>query len=436
MARHEGFRRFKRWALVVVTLVPAVAKESSLSPCEAAQKPVGLKRFAVDFVTLKSGTRLRGAVLGQNADGTVSMAIQRSWLADRRPELLKNHEKSERTEALANATLLQTRIESWRKSTSKPQFQVAFLETELERAKELVATSQAPGGINFQFVVMRFRRSEIASSFVQTAENRQVALIAWSRKLEHVERRELPDLLDELKTEGIDHLADQPVNLADRIPPQPESEQSWTARRAIVDYHYGDKLDFQGMGGALFRTGQGAKKINIVQLLPQFLQSQPGALNIGDILGEPGFGPQRPATKSFAERLKPAIATAEKEGVSGFRVTRLDMNIARRKVTVTQQFIAKMPEGSWIPVWKTVVVGDASKPRPDLQKQIKSDPQIAQVLKLLEALGGARQNQLQVALGFGGATMEAQKTADTRFFEFQDRYLKRLDGPPLELPAN
>ncbi len=36
---------------------------------------------------------------------------------------------------------------------------------------------------------------------------------------------------------------------------------------------------------------------------------------------------------------------------------------------------------------------------------------------------------------YGAATMEAQKTADSRFFQFRDRLLRRLDGPVLRIPA-
>ena len=43
----------------------------------AAQNKVGPARFAVDLVTLNSGKRLRGAFLGIDAKGVVTMALQR-----------------------------------------------------------------------------------------------------------------------------------------------------------------------------------------------------------------------------------------------------------------------------------------------------------------------------------------------------------------------
>jgi hypothetical protein len=402
-----------------------------------AQKPTGLKRFAVDFVTLKSGERLRGALLGQNAEGVVSMAVQRAWLADRRPELLEKHIRQERISAVENATNLRNRIKTWLDETTEPQLKIAFLETELDRANAILKAAADPEGLKTQFVVLQFRPSEIASSFVQAPEKRQVAVVSWSEKLADVERREVRDLLAELKKKGIENPADEAVNLTDRVPPLAEPDRSWAARRGIVDYHFGRKLDFQGMGGALFRTGDGAKQINLAQVLPQLLQSQLSGLNsIGEILGEPGFGPARPKPTQKKDELKSAIQTAEREGVSAFRVTQLEMNMPRRRAYVTQEFLTKMPDGSWQTIWKKTVSEDASKQRPDARQQIENDPQINQVLKLLEGLGGAAGGQLDVALQFGGATLEAQKAADRHFFEFRDQYLRRLDGPPLNLPTS
>ena len=171
-----------------------------------AQKPTGLKRFAVDFVTLKSGERLRGALLGQNAEGVVSMAVQRAWLADRRPELLEKHIRQERISAVENATNLRNRIKTWLDETTEPQLKIAFLETELDRANAILKAAADPEGLKTQFVVLQFRPSEIASSFVQAPEKRQVAVVSWSEKLADVERREVRDLLAELKKKGIENV--------------------------------------------------------------------------------------------------------------------------------------------------------------------------------------------------------------------------------------
>lgn len=400
------------------------------------QKLTGLRRFAVDFLTLKSGEQLRGALLGLDDEGVVTMAVQRAWLAERRPRLLAEHVRQEQVRTVRNATLLRDRIQKWIDSTTGPQLKIAFLETELERAEETLRDVSLPGGLATQFVLLRIPQNRIAKSFLQPAQNRQIATVAWREELAHVERREIPDLLKELQEDhGIRDPADEAVDLAARIPPMPESEQSWFVRKAIVDFHFGTKLEFQGMGGALFRTGEGAEKADLVRVLPQLLQSQLSPLNtIGEILGEPGFGPPKPKAPVERKELQKAIAVAEKEGLSGFRVTKLDLNTVSQRTTVTQQFIVRMPDGSWQSGWRSRVTEDATQQRPDLVQKIEDDPQVAQIRKVLGVLGGAQDDQLKIALGFGAATMAAQKTADRNFFEFRDRYVRRLDGPPIRLP--
>lgn len=427
----QQVRRIPATALILglILLLPNAA---------SAQKSAGLKRFSVDFLTLKSGDQLRGALLGMDGEGIVSMAVQRDWLSERRPRLLAEHVKKEQTDAVRNATLLRDRIKNWLADTTEPLLKIAFLETELERAEESLRKAGSPDGLKTQFVILRIPRADISKSFVQPPQNRQVAMVAWDSKLEDVERREIPDLLKELNEDhDIENPADEAVNLAGRVPPIPESQRNWTVRKAIVDFHYGKKLEFQGMGGALFRTGEGAPKADIAQVLPQLIQSQLSPLgNIGEILGEPGFGPPKPKKTTKGDDFKTAIAAAEKEGLGSFRVTQLDLNPLGQKTTVTQQFVVKMPDGSWKPAWRSQIVENATQARPDLEEQIANDPQVAQIKKILGALGGAQDGQLKMALGFGAATMAAQKAADRNFFEFRDRYVRRLDGPPITLPKS
>jgi len=414
--------------------------QALLLPAEnvaGAAEPTGPKRFAVDFLTLKTGIQLRGALLGKDADGVVSMAVQRSWLAARRPELLAEHVPQEQAEAAQHARTLIDRIETWIDDTREPQLKIAFLETERDRIRADLKAIAAPEGRKTQFVVLRIAQQDIRTTFQQSPGNRQIAVIAWREQMREIERREAADLLTELREHGITDPAAESVDLTDRVPPQPESEQQWAARQAIINYHFGQKLNFQGMGGTLFRTGDGAKPLNLSQLLPQLLQTQAGALNaIGEILGEPGFGPQAPppAGQATGKALATAVASARQEGVTCFRVTQVNLHPARHQARVHQQFVAHLPDDTWKTVWQTTVTEDASKVRPDLEKQIQNDPRVSQILKLVRNLGGAGGNQLQTAVRFGGATLEAQKAADRKFFEFRDRFVRRLDSAPLQLP--
>jgi len=178
------------------------------------------------------------------------------------------------------------------------------------------------------------------------------------------------------------------------------------------------------------RTGEGEKARSIADLLTKILQSQV-ADQLAELLGEPGKA--KPKTKSDSgEWLKSATKTAEGDAVAGFRVTRVNPDAGLRQVSVETRFVARQPRGGWETVWQHTETLDASKPNKDLVDRIANDPQIKQILELTKAAGlGAGDDALQTALQFGAATMQAQESANSRFFEFRDRYLQRLEGPPL-----
>ena len=90
-----------------------------------------------------------------------------------------------------------------------------------------------------------------------------------------------------------------------------------------------------------------------------------------------------------------------------------------------------MPNGSWETVWSHRESQDSTKPRPDVEARIAEDPQIKQALSAMKSFGFGADDQVQQAIRFGAATMAAQQGADARFFEFRDRHVRHLDGPPL-----
>jgi hypothetical protein len=400
-----------------------------------AQKKAGPARFAVDLVTLDSGKRLRGAFAGVNADGVVSMAVQRDWLKKTKPEMYKEVTQDESADAKAAATELRTRIQKWLDEKPESNAVVTFLEVELERVDEQLAKlNEARGNSGTsQFVMLKFPRRKAKYSFAQSAANRRIAILAWRERFKDVETREAADLEKQLRDLGIDPAAEVP-ELADRLPVVRQEENEWAARRAVIEYEFVEKLDFQGIGKALVRTDGGAGKVGVEQLLPQILpqllQDQLGG-QLADLLQEPGSNPRRGTEKS-APDFSTAIREAERAGRKSFRVTTVDLKLQQKRANVETRFVTKLPTGKWETIWLHKASGDPSKPRPDIQRQIENDPQVAEALKLVKSLGLGAGGQLEVALNFGAATMEAQKAADQQFFRFLDKYVRHLDGPVLE----
>lgn len=399
-----------------------------------AQKKVGAASFAVDLVTLDSGERLRGAFAGVDADGVVSMAVQREWLKKTRPKMYDKVTRNETVEAKDALTELRTRVRQWLNEKPESNALVTFLEIELERIEDrLSQLNDARGNaVTSQFVMLTFSRQEVKYSFAQPPENRRLAMLAWRERFEDVEVRKAADIEEQLRDQGIDPTSEMP-DLASRLPATRQDGTEWAARRAIIEFELSGKLEFQGIANALVRTDAGAAKVGLEQLLPellpQLLRAQPGGQLAGQ-LQEPGARPQAVAAASIPD-FRGAIREAERAKVKGFRATTVALNLQQKQANVETWFVAKLPNGTWELIWSHKAMGDPSKPRPDIQRQMENDPQIAEVLKLAKSFGLGVGGQLQTAMNFGAATMAAQKAADQEFFRFLDKYMKHVDGPSL-----
>ena len=110
--------------------------------------------------------------------------------------------------------------------------------------------------------------------------------------------------------------------------------------------------------------------------------------------------------------------------------------LSEEEAAVQSVFVVRVDAGfpekaQWETVWSHRETADATKVRAETEARIANDPQVKQALDKVKSLGLGAEDQVQQAIRFGAATMAAQQTADSRFFEFRDRYVKHLDGPPL-----
>ncbi len=67
----------------------------------------------------------------------------------------------------------------------------------------------------------------------------------------------------------------------------------------------------------------------------------------------------------------------------------------------------------------------------EAEQQLNNDPQVKAALGLISALGVSADAEIKKAIRFGAATMAAQKAVDSDLVQLRDRYLDRLDGPPM-----
>jgi hypothetical protein len=404
----------------------------------SADKPVAPADLAVDQVSLKGGPRILGSALGREADGTLAFAVGRDWLKKAHLQFFEKMLPDETAETRAALVELRDRIAEWRRARSPENQFDFFLTKESERLEQtLKAIDAGTYDENAPFMVLDLTPARIDRVVHQPPQRKRVALAAWRERLADVETRSTNSLAQELKKLKVDPVDDGDF-LLDLLPPRRQNESAWAARQAIVEYHYLKPLDFQGRGDLVLRAGQQINAANAGQLFGDLLKSL-GGDPIGDLFGPGGQPGGRNAGKKPPGRQQPdnwlaaATKTAEAEKSSGFRVTRSEEDLAAKRVTVETRFVARMADGSWPTIWQHAETADAAKPRADVEQQIMQDPQIRAALDLFKSVGLGGDEQIKMAVRFGAATQEAQKQADSRFFEFRDRHLQRLNGPVLRV---
>lgn len=383
--------------------------------------------LAVDAVSLKSGRTIRGAILQKHADRSVTMAVSRAWLQTAHPELF----------AQQDALDLKTQREAWTEARDRlkdllatpPESQqlTFFLQSERDRL-ETNLTAEEPKRADFFW--MEFTNSQVARVNAATTEHQKLAVIAWNEGFVDVETQDAGSLQKELAKRNI-RLDGPTPDISSRLPALPQDDREWAARQAVIEYVYRQPLDFQGMGDTLIRTGEGQKP-DLTAVFQKVMQQQVDSLLKG-LLNE---GPSRPEpVKSDRELFAPAISAAESAGLRGFRVTRLQMDPDRNRVSVETRFLAKADQNRWQTVFITTEVADTSQARPDLEARIKDDPQVKSILETIKTVVLFDDAPLQTALRTGAATMSALQAADQVFFAFTNRYTQHVDRPKLLLPG-
>ncbi len=393
-----------------------------VSPLIAQPKPAGVGHPAVDVVTLKSGRSLRGVVASQEPNGSVTMVVSREWLGSANPTLLETALKENQDGQRSSWTQARDRIVERQKTPIDSPNLVFFLKQEKERVDQKLADRNLP---EIDFLWLDVRHETIAKIARATPDRQKIALLGWNEHLPHVETRDASSLEKELTNRGV-KLEVAPVDLSDRIPPRPQSDEEWAARMAIVEYSLAEPLDFQGMGDVLARTREG-EPANLGDVLPKILQQQLGSV-FKDLIND---GRPQQKLKGDSEWLAGAIRQAEREKLHGFRVTRLDIDPNAMRVTVETRFVAKLAESRWRTVWQATETGDGTKPRPQAEARIEQDPQLKTAVDTLKSLGLAEGDMLKQAIRIGAATMATQQAADAKFALFRDAYVRHLDGPPL-----
>lgn len=384
-------------------------------------------RLCVDVVLTRNGGELRGSIVSRGEDGSLIMGVRREWLREHQPELFATEGQREAAGRIEAYGQLETRIREWLREVRDESELSAILNRELEEyAGFLRDPERIPDEAPSEFLLISVAANEQRRVYAQPADRKQAALVAFSERLPDVEASDFPELQELLAARELDWRGTR-VDLSDRLPRvMPQSEREWAARRAVYEFAFRNRIEFQGTGELVFRAGDDAQPPALEQLLGGLLN---GGLNLNlDLNQLPGgdgqVGPDdRPGWRETA------IQGTEDAGAAGCRVTRVETDLENGLVVVESVFLARIGDGVWETVWSRREAMKSGDAREALADRIRQDPQVAEPLKLLESLG--LNDGVEQAVQFGAATMDAQQAADDRFFEFFDRFTQRLDGPPL-----
>ncbi|MEI7462745.1 MAG: hypothetical protein WCK15_25360, partial [Pirellula sp.] len=274
--------------------------------------------------------------------------------------------------------------------------------------------------------------SLIANLILASESNRRVAIWGWSERLPKIESREVSDILKELKSKVQDF--DVTLTLPDlspRFPMMEQSESQWRLRLAIVSHGLAERIEFQGSGKMMIQVGDDKQPQSANAIMTQMLQAQSESVLgelLGDLLGDPKSKSLLPDSKS--DWVKAAIVKTEALGMGYFHATNIKVDPLGETASVESVFMVKHVDGDWRVAWHGIRDERASQQTAESIVRVTKDSQIESLKNSLQAIVGVN-DAFDKAIRFGAATMTAQQNVNEQFETFVERYLRRLDGPPI-----
>lgn len=400
---------------------PKNGKQPAASPKAAAP----IAQSSTDVVRLNGSKTVRGVIVYEHTDKSLTLAVTREWL---RKSDAKNLARLEVEEFATRRTVfeqLRDRIRNELPSRPNDSAVAFLLKSELDRAEKVLAENDWQD--RPQFLWVEVPAKNIGKVTRATPERRRIAMWSWHENLADVETRSAQDLVKELKANNVDP-TQPPPDLSERFPGRPQDDREWNARMGLVSYSLDSPRDYHGTGDVLLRAERNANRVNLASLIQQYFSG-----DLDSFLNKLSGIPEKrlPPTGTSNRWLNDATVETEKDKLLGLRATRVDLNLAGREAAVRTVFRARVENLIWETIWEARDVQSADKERESMEALILQDPQLKPALDLVKSIGAVGEEQIRDAIRFGAATMAAQQAVDDQFTRFQGPYLKRLDGPPL-----
>jgi hypothetical protein len=360
---------------------------------------------AADRITLRDGSVVLGVVNATTPGprGSVEFLVRRDWAEKE----LKTHAKQwdRSTAAIVRQAVAQRRkrLEAWRRDRSRHVEADDRIMQWIDRELATTAGGAIPRSV---LIPVRLPRSEVRGLERRPAGTERLLRLAWICNLPGPESMPLDELRNVLEARGYALDAggrSQPVALEGLLPPAPEPEPVWLARRAASELAVDPDLRFlrfqdtvlpdTGTGGLPGGVGLGAAMSELKRLLD---------LDQGE------------RTDPLLEKLK-AVAG---KGRAGAVVTRLQIAADMSSVTVESALWIRIVD-RWAPFGTRTATVRPEELGAEAGKGLEADPQIQGAFKVVESLGlGAIPADLKErSLRIGAATEKALGMARSAFNE-------------------
>jgi hypothetical protein len=328
---------------------------------------------AADRITLRDGSVVLGVVNATTPGprGSVEFLVRRDWAEKALKSRARNWDRSTAGSVRQAVEQRRKRLQAWRlerASHVEPNDRILkWIDGELAR------TSGGPPPKSVLLSV-RLPRSEVRGLERHPPGVERMLQLAWLCKLPDPETMPLDEMRDALEARGYALDAEgrsQPVALDALLPPSPEPEPLWLARRAASELAVDPDLRFlrfqdtvlpdAGTGGLPAGAGLSSAMSEIKRLL------------------DPDQGEQ---TDPLLAKLK-AIAG---RGRAGAVVTKLQIAPDMSNVTVESTLWVRAGE-RWMPFGSRAATVRPEDLGADAGKGLETDPQIQGAFKVVESLG-------------------------------------------------
>lgn len=217
-----------------------------------SQQPTG--EPAADAVTLQDGRAVLGLVERSSGEGPVVMVVRREWARKQFPDLYPAWVEAEKPAIERGHIQRRINLESWKQDREAAR---TFDDRLLRWINRELTRLNAAGEPNTRLIRLTLPRDQVKSIARRPESTRRLVRAGWSDDFEAPESMTAAELTEELKARELDPAREPARSVASMLPPYPELDNDWRARRAATEVLFEPALRYVESGAALIPDPSG-----------------------------------------------------------------------------------------------------------------------------------------------------------------------------------